>query len=271
MLNQFVHNVLRARRYRGGFREKLSVWRALNAWTIGKRFGGKGPIQSSFLGLTMHGHHHAALDFLFREVFLGECYRFDCDSPRPVIIDCGANIGMSVAYFKHLYPQARITAFEANPHAHRMLVRNIEENKFTDVRAYQVALHDAEGEIPFFIGEDVGTLLGSTHSGRGGGQELRVPAQRLSTHLLELGHVDLVKMDVEGAETRILEDLCSTGTLGLADAYIIEYHHNLPGEKAHLSAFLKAFEDAGFGYHLRAEATDDQGFQDILIHFTKQN
>ncbi|WP_144033539.1 hypothetical protein [Sphingomonas guangdongensis] len=51
----------------------------------------------------------------YRGIFLEEIYRFVTRSTAPVIIDCGANTGVSVAYFKRTYPDASITAVEADP------------------------------------------------------------------------------------------------------------------------------------------------------------
>ena len=44
----------------------------------------------------------------YREIFGDQVYRFIANRQDPLIIDCGANIGMSVIYFKYLYPDARI-------------------------------------------------------------------------------------------------------------------------------------------------------------------
>ena len=51
----------------------------------------------------------------YREIFIQELYRFETSNPAPVIIDCGANCGLSVVYFKQLFPAAKIVAVEADP------------------------------------------------------------------------------------------------------------------------------------------------------------
>ena len=53
--------------------------------------------------------------YLFNETFVNAQYYFESDNDWPTIIDCGSNIGMSVLFFKRLYPQSKIIAFEPDP------------------------------------------------------------------------------------------------------------------------------------------------------------
>src|SRR5207302_1206777 len=43
----------------------------------------------------------------------------------PVIIDCGANIGLAAVWFKHQFPRAAIVAIEPSPSNYRILLRNL--------------------------------------------------------------------------------------------------------------------------------------------------
>src|SRR6266487_3582389 len=52
---------------------------------------------------------------MYNETFKYNQYRFTADTSAPFILDCGSNIGVSVVYFKTLYPQAKIIAFEPSP------------------------------------------------------------------------------------------------------------------------------------------------------------
>ena len=58
-----------------------------------------------------------SFDFQREEIFRREQYRFETDAPAPFIVDCGANIGMATLYFKSLYPDATVLAFEPDPAA----------------------------------------------------------------------------------------------------------------------------------------------------------
>ena len=52
---------------------------------------------------------------IYREQFHQEIFRFQPRSSSPLIIDCGANVGLVTAYFKSIFPDARIIAFEPDP------------------------------------------------------------------------------------------------------------------------------------------------------------
>ena len=49
------------------------------------------------------------------DIFEKDTLHFKTDKDDPLIIDCGANIGMSITYFKRLYPKSKIIGFEPDP------------------------------------------------------------------------------------------------------------------------------------------------------------
>ena len=69
-------------------------------------------VKADFFGVPIKAPDAASLVFLNRELFGQEIYKFQTDSEIPYILDCGANIGLSVIYFKKLFPNAKIVAFE---------------------------------------------------------------------------------------------------------------------------------------------------------------
>ena len=174
-----------------------------------------------------------------------------------------------VLYFKRLHAAARIHAFEPHPHAFRLLERNVEANGWDHVHARRAAVSDHDGEAAFYFHKNRGALVNSLHASRGGPQRMIVETQRLSTLLTTLDRVDVVKIDVEGAEWDILADLCATDTLGRPSRYIIEYHHQVGGDSPRLTAFLRPFEEAGFRYQVGASIGDPAEFQDLLIHLVR--
>ena len=206
------------------------------------------------------------LRLLYSEIFARQNYRFISDRADPLIIDCGANIGMATLFFKWLYPQARITAFEPDPVTFKALERNVSENNLQNVAVHNAALANEEMQLPFHVPE-TGSLMMSAVAGRAGGRTITVPAKRLSSFIT--GDVDLLKLDVEGMEGPILQELAETGKLRFVREAFIEVHHNLDGAPATLGCVLQILENAGFDYHVvdaYSPSSDCSTFQDVLIH-----
>lgn len=151
-----------------------------------------------------------------------------------------------------------------------LLENNVKENKLRDVELHNIALYDKETEVSFFTGEKFGSLVASVQKDRGGNRELKVKAGKLSSWIKNFETVDLVKMDVEGAEINIVNDLMESHTLGRPKEYIIEYHHKIHEHPPGLTAFLQKFESHGFTYNIKADYMNANPVQDILIHFYRK-
>src|SRR5271169_1281292 len=82
--------------------------------------------RETFFGFTINCFRYEYLVVLFEEIFLTGDYFFSTTTSSPNILDCGSNIGMSILYFKNLYPDARILGFEPDPDTFGMLRRNVE-------------------------------------------------------------------------------------------------------------------------------------------------
>ncbi len=190
------------------------------------------------------------LNYLFREIILDTQYMFEADNDFPFIIDCGSNIGVGILFFKILYPQARIIAFEPDPETFIVLRKNIEQNHLYDVDAYQCALNSQEGNVDFFRSDQKGALTMSIHQERQVGNEIIVPSRLLSPFIT--CEVDLLKMDIEGAETAVLPEIAFSGKLSMVKQLHLEYHHHIKEQKDELSLILKLLEDNNFGYRVAA-------------------
>jgi FkbM family methyltransferase len=214
-----------------------------------------------------------SLRYLFDEVFVGSCYFFRSDTDMPAIVDCGSNIGLSVLFFKKLYPRARITAFEPDPATFYVLTKNIADNGLADVIAHRVALGDRNGMTNFYRDTDDGSssLTMSTNPERHTGRTIQVPVRRLSEYITST--VDLLKIDVEGAEHAVIEDLVATDTIRHVRTMHLEYHHHIGSEPDRLSTMLRRLEDAGFGYQLKSEPPQwatERTFQDVSLYCYRQ-
>ncbi len=219
----------------------------------------KPPDHLSLLGIPIHFSDLGTFKYVFEEVFIHECYG-GCPITPATILDCGSNIGMSIVYFKSLWPHARITGVEASPGTFALLQENVAGLK--DVRILNKAVSDREGSIPFYTSPGLG--VSSTNPLRGASEEVLVEAMPLS-RLIE-GEIDLLKIDIEGSEIAAFEELEASGKMPLIRFMFIEYHHHLPGESHALSTFLSRLERCGFNYETAAALPKRVGnFQDIVI------
>jgi FkbM family methyltransferase len=203
------------------------------------------------------------------DVFIKGEYYFISDNKTPVILDCGANIGLATLFFKRWFPHARIQSFEADPTTANVLRENVRNNGLEDVTVHNLLLSDKNGEESFYVSADVpGSLQMSTAHGRfsTASREIRVPSGRLSDFID--GPVDFLKLDVEGAEFAVMHDLVESGKIGQIIRMVIEYHHKMGDQPSRMASFLSILEDAGFEYQIYAvcePVTKEGVFQDMMI------
>lgn len=198
--------------------------------------------------------NRASFRIALREIFFEGDYRFEPKTDSPLIFDCGANIGLATLYFKHLYPKARIVAFEADPATAAVLRENVVSNHLEGVTIHNLMLAGGEGEFAFYSGGEA-NLMGSANPSRvAQGREIKVSGTRLS--LFVDGEVDLLKLDVEGSESDVLADLNASKKLSKVRQMVIEYHHKIGGAKSRLAEFLKLLEENGFEYQLASMGCD---------------
>lgn len=222
----------------------------------------------NILGLKVSCFDYGTLHFLFREVFLHNLYYFDTKKKDPIIFDCGANMGMATLYFKWLYPDSIIYAFEPDPTTFALLEKNIKQNNFKDVHLVNVALLDKKGVTNFYVDKDnPGWLTMSVLQERLPKDKISVKTMPLSSYVLK-EQVDFLKMDVEGAELAVIQDLIKAQKLKSFNEMVIEYHNGI-GDHLDFSKFLDLFEKSGLRYRISANAIplyQKDAFQDINLY-----
>jgi FkbM family methyltransferase len=152
---------------------------------------------------------------LFRikqEVFRDREYKFISENKTPFIIDCGCHIGLSIIYFKGLYPEAEILGFEPNPENFEILKKNIKVNKFTNVKVINAALSDTNGEdyLRISIRKErpwtwKDTIINNMWGNEEKNKKIKVRTVKLSTYVAK--PVDLLKLDIEGSEQIVLREI----------------------------------------------------------------
>jgi FkbM family methyltransferase len=159
-----------------------------------------------------------------------------------------------------------VLAIEPEPTTFDMLTENVRTNGLTDVELRHAALTAHPGPVEFH--HRPGSLVSSVLPERGPADTTSsVPGIPLSTLLAE--RVDFLKLDVEGSENDVLEELAESGKLLLVDQMACEYHHHITADRQSLASLLALLEEQGFGYQLRAHlprAFVHDSFQDVLIY-----
>lgn len=180
----------------------------------------------------------------YREIFVEQSYRFDFPGNVPRILDLGANIGLSVVYFKSIFPQAMIRAYEADPAIFGHLEQNIMNNGFSDVELVHGAVWHEDGTLNFHTeGADGGRVLPVAGNGTIG-----VPAYDIRK-ILSSESFDVLKMDIEGAEHTVIP-ACRGLLKGVRYAFV-EFHSS-PGIPQQLHKVLDVLAEAGFHYYVES-------------------
>lgn len=173
-------------------------------------------------------------------------------TPEDIAIDCGANVGK----FTRILGQngAKVFAFEPNPIAYAELQKNLADlpnvtlfNAATTTESGKVRLymHKRAGRDP--LAHSVSSSLLATKSNINPKDFFEVEGIVLSDFIEELGQpVKLLKMDVEGAEIGLLNQLLDRGLQSRVELGFVEIHDRrvpeLVGPTAALRERLKALD-----------------------------
>ena len=169
------------------------------------------------------------IPYIYKEIYLEGVY-IDILNQRKdmVILDVGANLGLTVSYFR---PHAKkIYAIEPSPEHFTALKKNKEFNGWDNVEIFQVALADKNGEMEFHTSHKNRTtnqlVLGTDNPAWYNTEKFKVKTMAIDTFFEEnkIEHVDFVKMDPEGAEDLIMRSDGFKKIVNKIDAIIVEFH-----------------------------------------------
>lgn len=157
--------------------------------------------EATIVGPDVHSAHFAQLS----EIVMNYWCPFDRPGLGDTIVDVGAGIGEdAVVFSKFVGPTGRVIAIEAHPTTFACLQGTIARSRLSNVVAVQCAITDREGVLT--MSNDSAHLANSMLK-RGSGVD--VPAKTLDALWAELGveTVDLLKMNIEGAERPAMEGM----------------------------------------------------------------
>lgn len=222
--------------------------------------------------------------FLYEEIFNEGCYDDIGLPPKPYVVDVGANIGMFLVFIKRAHPDAEVLAFEPMPASVALARQNIELHGLDDVVLHQLALGAKPEQgvtftyYPMIPGNSTRypeikevqkanmakTLAVKVVERMHRGSEVSVDVERLSTFLEPGRPVDLLKMDVEGAEPDVLR--------GIDEAHwplirqIVMEVQDLDGR---LAAVTEILESHGMTLNVRVAPLIEAENHAYLVHATR--
>ena len=185
-------------------------------------------------------------EFLYgvKEIFVNEIYKQELGT-KPYIIDCGSHIGLSVIYLKRKFPDAVIVGFEPDGINFELLTKNLAAQKIDDVDIRKKAVWVHNNGISFSSGNSMSSKISLNEEVIG--QEVE------SVRLKDLLYceVGFLKMDIEGAEYTVLEDI--QGALHFVKNIFIEYHGTFDSQKE-LFQILSWLEESRFEIYIQEAA-----------------
>ncbi len=155
-----------------------------------------------------------------REVWLDEVYKLPVQARTKILVDLGANIGLTSLWFAKRYGFTKIIAVEPSP-ANARLARENLDNNGVSAQVIEAAVGPLDGTA--FFEDSASSNLGRvTTTGR------PVTLLSMATILSKLGDtaiVDLVKLDIEGGEEPLLSG--DLAWLERVQSIIAEFHPDI--------------------------------------------
>lgn len=204
-----------------------------------------------FNGIKIFAPDTLSFIWQYKEIFADESYRFLTESSDPIIYDCGANIGTSCIYFSKSYPSAKIKAFEPDPNIVQTLLTNLKENNLNNVEVFNKAVWINNDGISLSLEGADGASMYSTSN------QAKVSSIRLKDLLEKESKIDLLKVDIEGAEYEVIKD-CRNSLSSVKNIFI-EYH-SFANNKQNLSEILLILEENKFRYFIKPVSDREMPF-----------
>jgi FkbM family methyltransferase len=208
---------------------------------------------------------------LAREVFFTGCYEPPetklirrLVDPMGTFVDVGAHWGYySLIMAEHVGSMGRVVAIEADPRIYAILERNVAMNNLPQVQPVHAAVAAVSGRLSL-IGYDEHNNNWGTSRIAGGSEassaSYEVPALSLDDLLDESGldAVDLVKMDIEGAEALALAGMSAGLRRGRYRRLLLELHPvQLAERDTNPAAIIEGLLEMGYRAWVIAHSAED--------------
>lgn len=220
-----------------------------------------------FKGYSLKSNYRQTVfNYLVNEIFDEEIYNFSTRNKKPVILDIGANIGLSSLYFKELFPSSTIIAFEPDPSSFEFLKMNV---RGLDINLHQQAVSNFVGTKKFYTCLESASNfpVASLYKNEFTSHELNVKVLDIADIVTQFDSIDFCKIDVEGEESNIVESLVRNKLLNKVKTFVIEYHF-WADQKYNFDEVKQLFLDYGFHSQLLKEE-EWKGYKNAVVRFFK--
>lgn len=185
---------------------------------------------------------------IFIEIFCNRIYTIPpyIEGMDFVVFDIGMNRAYSSLFFANMAHCQHVYGFELLGSTYRLALENIMLNPHLShkITAYNYGLWNADTEVDV-VDDGIDAHASVTISTKSATSKVRVKRASTAIHgLLDSRSDDFVrilKIDVEGGEYTILEELYQAGLLYMFDIIIGEYHRGLDGLLSYLSNFYLSY------------------------------
>jgi len=176
---------------------------------------------------------------------------------KVVMIDIGANIGISSLYFAKKYPLMEIVCIEASPKNFVLLRKNVKSNNLKRIKTIQGFASNLSGQqIDFF--HNVLSPGGSAGVGYKNFPSTpielySVKSIKISDLILDSKNFFVLKVDIEGAEYKVLKDLADSNVTDRIILLIVEVTMGNSREFEALSEIIRLYSKLGFTYRITSD------------------
>lgn len=156
---------------------------------------------------------------VFYQVFGLGFYNFEIDIEPSVIIDCGANIGLTSLCFSNKYPNSKIIAIEPEEENFKMMIRNTQ--KYPNIICLNKGLWKKSCYLEI-VNSDVSSWAFMVKESE---KKTNISAVSIPDLIkdFEISRIDILKIDIEGSEKEIFENSPEVW-LPLVNVLVVELH-----------------------------------------------
>lgn len=171
-------------------------------------------------------------------------------APGDVVLDLGAYAGVSTYEFaRAVGPDGHVYAFEPDPQSHSALQENLQRHQLTNVTAVAAGVWKYTGQISFQSEGSMGSGISEVQGRTSNLHTIDVWTLQEAMDRFQLKRLDFIKMDIEGAETAVLEH---------ASELLKQFHPNIIVEAHKVNGTLNTQEIC--------ELLNDLGYQTEVVN-----